>query len=781
MNRANNQLPQTIEINPAFDDDQSADLRRYWYIFSKYKWGILIFVIAVSLLTGLWAYSLQPIYRSTATLLIGGNEPLMDSGKDRDATRKDRDKFFGTQNLLLKSRETAKTALAQLELDKKTWFDPFQKKNKFSFNWRDWIPTSWLEAMTKKIDRVEETESGDRVIGQSGFDWRDWIPASWLEVLEKEPVSNENPDSEGKLVRWLMRNLSVKAVRDTSMVQVSFETHDPKMSALVANAVSKAYIKKNLDDRIKFTEEASDWLSRQLEKSQQSIVESIDSLQKYREQAGLIDVDGMQNVYSEQLKILVDQLGDAQKVRAEAENLYRRAERLRTADQMDALPVVHNNSGIQRLKQQQQEIERQMRLDGERFKGNYPGREEAEHNLATLKLQIASALDQIVEGLKTDYEVALATERQLQARLAGLEKKVHELNRKEFRADALEQVVSTNRKSYDAYIDQLMKTSTKKSDTVSVIARIVDPAIPQYTPVRPKKMRMILFAGFLAGFAGMGFAFIREGSIFHNKLRTREDVENRLDLPLLGELMLLGKKHEDGSALVPATEFLHEPRSAFAESIRTIRAGVCLSDIENSSQVILVTSSLNEEGKSMVACNLALALGQLGNVLLIDADLRRPSLAGLCDIENKSPGLVDLVEGKGKVAECITRIAGDIHLLPAGSTLPPDPMRIFSSARFADMLSKMSQAYDSIVIDTSPVDMVSDARMLANQASGLLYVIKADSTPYQVVRHGLKNVNNTGVRVIGAVLNQVNPKKVRSYGKYKYGYYRSFDHYGQST
>ena len=724
-------------------NEDGIDLRQYFYVITKYKWGILSFIIVVGLFTTILAYSLQPIYRSTATLLIGGNEPLMGSEPENNARQLARDQFFGTQIELLKSREIATAALARIKLEKNTWFDLSKRKNIFNIDWGDWVNASWLQAGGK----------------------------------ETEPVDEADPYRE--LLVWLRDNLQVKPVEDTSMVKVTFETHNPKMAALVANAVAQAYVETNLEHRIKSSKVASDWLKEQLEKSQKNINKAVENLQKYRENAGLININGEQSIYSEQLRIVIDQLGEAQEVRAKAYNLYRRAEALKNAGQMDVLPAVFNNPWIQQLKRERQELERRIELEKERFKGNYPGRDEIEKTIETLSTQIEIALNQSVDGLKTDYEVALSTERQLQAKQIDLENKVQETNRKKFQADALEQIVLTNRQSYDAYMSQFMKTRTKRSDTITMIARLVDPAIPEIIPVWPKKTLMIAMSIVLAGVVGTGLAFVREGSIFHNKLKTREDVENRLGLSLLGELTLLPKRRHNGLARAPFTEFLNEPKSVFAESIRSIRAAIVLSRNDQSSQVILVTSTVSEEGKTIVAMNLALALSQLGNVLLIDADLRRPSLASLCNIKPKSPGLVDLVEGTGKIAECIARINGDIHLLPAGSSLPLDAMRILASSHFNDLLSVLSQAYDSIVIDSSPVDMVSDVKLMASKASGVVYVIKADSTPHQAISQGLKSLSKVNAIVLGAVLNKVDPKKARSYGKFKYGYYRTFDHYGQ--
>jgi capsular exopolysaccharide synthesis family protein len=505
-------------------------------------------------------------------------------------------------------------------------------------------------------------------------------------------------------------------------------------------------------------------------------VSSIDALQRYREDAGLLDLEGMQSVFTEQLKILASEISAAQRIRTEAENLYRRAQRMQATGQLDSLPVVFNNAWLQRLKEQEEGLERQIKLDSERFQGDYPGLDEDQQNLTALQEQINQTLIQIVEGMKTDYEVALANERQAEAKLIEIEEKVQNANRKEFQADALEQVVLSNRQSYDAFLSKLMETTTLGRDTISMIARVVDPAVSEIIPYKPKKLRMISVAVVLSLFAGVGFAFLLDR--LDNTLKSREDVEDRLGLPVLGELIALTKKSSKQGDCNPATEYRDSPKSGYSESIRTVRTAVALSALDKSQNpVLMITSTLSGEGKSTIALNLAFAMSQLGNVLLLDGDLRRPKSAKLCGLDNKIKGLTDLIAGTAKVAECIHKVSGEIHLLPAGTTLPPDPLPMLSSERFSVLLQKLSTAYDTVIIDSAPVELVSDARLLATQATGLIYVVKADETPLQAVKQGLKSLKQTGIPILGAILNQIDPDKAQSYGKYKYGYNR-YENYG---
>ncbi|OAD23754.1 Exopolysaccharide synthesis protein [Candidatus Thiomargarita nelsonii] len=233
--------------------------------------------------------------------------------------------------------------------------------------------------------------------------------------------------------------------------------------------------------------------------------------------------------------------------------------------------------------------------------------------------------------------------------------------------------------------------------------------------------------------------------------------------------------------------FLKEPKSAFAESVRTARTGIMLSNLDIKHKVLIVTSSIPNEGKTTFAINQAFALGQMAKTLLIDADMRRPSIAKSLGLNDDAPGLSDLVTGERGLDECIddhlSKDGRNVDIIPSG-VVPPNPLDLLSSSRFGELLEQLSQDYEYIVIDSAPTIAVSDALVLAKYASGVLYVIKANATPYQLVREGLKRLRQVKAPVHHIVLNQLDihkPSKYYGYGygygKNYYGYYKSY--YGE--
>ena len=174
-----------------------------------------------------------------------------------------------------------------------------------------------------------------------------------------------------------------------------------------------------------------------------------------------------------------------------------------------------------------------------------------------------------------------------------------------------------------------------------------------------------------------------------------------------------------------------------------------MSALDEAHKMVVVTSSVPEEGKTTVSYNLACALGQVKKVLLIDADMRRPKIAKLIGRDSKAPGLADLVAGQAQISQClIHHEKAGIHILPAG-TVPPNPLELLSSKKFEDVVSKLKEAFDIVIFDSAPLQLVSDSLVLSRYASAVIYVVKADSTPYQVAQNGLKRLRGWGRRCWG--------------------------------
>ena len=339
----------------------------------------------------------------------------------------------------------------------------------------------------------------------------------------------------------------------------------------------------------------------------------------------------------------------------------------------------------------------------------------------------------------------------------------------------LQREVSTNKQLYDLFFQRFQETN--QTDFAAANARFVDFAERPYIPVKPKKVLIVGLAGVLSVIVGVLLAFLR--SALDNTIRVAEELEEKLEQSVLG-VVPFEKKLDPGVEV--AKLYFDKKHNTFAEAIRSLRTSVVLSGLEKPHKITVVTSSVLGEGKTTVSSNLALALGQMEKVILIDADMRRPSLATEYGMPRGTKGLSELVAGTGTAEECIQHLPElGIDLITAGA-VPPNPLDLLSSKRFGELLHKLGEKYDRIVIDSAPTQAVSDSLVLSTKADALIYVVKSDSTPANVAKNGLQRLARVGAPIIGAVLNQFDADAAQKYGYYGYGYSRyGYSGYGYSS
>ena len=286
-------------------------------------------------------------------------------------------------------------------------------------------------------------------------------------------------------------------------------------------------------------------------------------------------------------------------------------------------------------------------------------------------------------------------------------------------------------------------------------------------PVKPKKKLIVGLSFVMSLVVGVLLAFLLEH--LDSSLRGPQDVEQKLGVPFLGLIPLLASKDKAD----PATAYLKNPTSGFAEAVRTIRTGIMLSTLDRPKRILLVTSSVPGEGKSTTALNIALALAQMERVLLIDADMRRPTIMKHCALPPKTSGLSNAIAKTAPLENCIHRYeAGNLDVMPVG-LIPPNPLELLASKAFADLMNGLESRYDTLVIDSPPINAVSDAQLLAQYANAVIYVVKGESTSAHVVKEGLRRLQQIAAPVVGVILNQIDMEKIGKYGGYYQGYYYS--------
>ncbi|KEA64212.1 Capsular polysaccharide synthesis enzyme CpsD, exopolysaccharide synthesis [Marinobacterium lacunae] len=722
--------------------DDEIDLLQLWQTIWRRKWSIITLTLVVMMLAALVVLSVTPIYKGVSTLLIEQKAAKAVSIEDIYGLDGGSNEYLQTQFELLKSRELAERVVRELNLTTHPELDPRQQPE----------PLIDISGMLKS------------------FDIRKWLPIATPADFE---ASDELTEAQifDRVVLAFMERTTISPVMKTQLVKVEVEMADAALAAQAANALANAYIESQLEAKLDMTQTATNWMNERLSTLKSKLQESERNLQAFREAENLVDLEGVTTVAGGELSQTGDRLIDARRSRAEAESQYRQVASMKSAgwERLATVPAVLSNPLVQQFKAEEGRARSKVQELSRRYGPKHPKMISANTELSAASANLRSQVEQVVASIEREYQLATANERSLQGSFNRNKEQIQDIKRKEFKLRELQREVDSNRSLYDTFMTRLKETSAT-SDFEAVNARIVDPAVVPEDPVKPKKSLIVAIAGLLAMMAGIGMVLLLE--FLNNTFKSTEDVEGKLNLPVLGILpMLKGKQRTDVARMV-----LNDGDKAFTESIRTIRTGVVLSGLDNPHKVLVVTSSIPGEGKSSVAANLAFAMAQMEKVLLIDADMRRPTVAKNFEFPVGTPGLANLVAGTAKLEDCIKSVEGDVDIISAG-TVPPNPLELLSSQRFAKALQVLESRYDRIIIDSPPTQAVSDALVLSTHANALIYVIKSESTAIPLAKRGVGQLLQNNAPVTGVVLNQVDVKKAKKYG-YNYGGY--YDYYGYS-
>ena len=725
------------------EDDDEIDLLKLWQTIWRRKWSILTLTVIVMMVTTLIVLSLTPIYRAAATMLFEQKQSQVVSIEQLYGVEGSGNDYLQTQFELLKSRSLAERVVRELNLTEHPEFDPRQQPEPLiNFSISDLIGSL-------SIDKL--------------------IPGTMPSDLEKteEEIEEQIFDS---VTRAFMTRINIEQQGKSQLVQVQVDMADKVLAARAANALATGYIESQMEARLEMSASATAWMNNRMTELRSKLKSAEDVLQAYREKENLVDMGGVSAISAAELSATSDRMVDARRNRAEAESMYRQVQSMRGAslDRLASVSAVLSDPLVVQFKTSEAKAKSKVEELSKRYGARHPAMEAARTELAAAQASLRGQVEQVVAGIERNYQLAVANENSLRASVNANKAQIQNISRKEFKLRELQREVESNRALYDTFVTRL-KEASATSDLDSATARVVDTATVPVAPIKPKKALIVVLATFLAGLVGVGLVLLLEA--LNNTFKSTDEIENTLNLPVLGLLPLVDKK--DRSEV--ANLFNTDSNKSFSESIRTIRTSMVLSAIDGQHKTIVVTSSVPGEGKSTVAANLAFALGQMENVLLVDADMRRPTLAKNFSFPVGTPGLANLIAGTAKLEECIKNVGG-VDMLSAGA-VPPNPLELLSSPRFSEVIEYLREKYDRVIIDSPPTQAVSDALVLGSLANSLIYVVRSDSTAKPLVIKGIGQLLQSNAPVTGIVLNQVDIKKAMKNG-YNYGGY--YDYYGYS-
>ncbi len=579
-------------------------------------------------------------------------------------------------------------------------------------------------------------------------------------------------------------SLRVNLSPNTHIIEVHYRSANKELAANVVNTLMNTYTENNFKSRFDSTMQASDWLSKQLVDLQMKVETSQEKLVRYQKEHEILGIDEKQNITTQKLDELNKALTAAESDRMDKESVYRLVQAGDTdtiASAATALDAA--GSGVQAasglldiLRNKQADLKIQAAELNTQFGPSYPKLAQITNQMKEIDAQLVAETKKIAGKIRGQYMAALQREGMLRDALEKQKQEQNKLNESAIEYSLLKRDLDSNRQLYEGLLEKL-KEAGVSAGLRSNNFRIVDMARVPTGPVEPNIPRNLAFAFMLGLTSGVGLAFLLEG--LDSTVRTTEQAQMISGLPPLGMIPLGSRSTREGAnskrlviaSSKEAVELITQvrPQSQMAESYRALRTSLLLSNLGAPPKVIMVTSALPQEGKTTTSINCAVVLAQKGiRVLLIDADLRRPSIHKTLGMGPRS-GLSNVLTGSATLEQAITRspILPNLDVLPAG-TPPPNPAELLASTNMRDVLDRLRGQYDHIVVDTPPTLSVTDAVVLSPRADAIVLVIRSGQTTKQALRRSRDILMQVNAKVSGVLLNAVDLSSPDYYYYYEY-------------
>ena len=637
------------------------------------------------------------------------------------------------------------------------------------------------EFYPNQIHLLKSVPVAERVVERIGV--KNFIPKekqlNWYEkILPGSGTQHYSTMSNDELIAMAVSNvrstMTISQAKGSGVFYISFDDYDPYLATLKANSLAESYIEEVIESGISAKQRTGESISKQLPELEKKVALSEQNLRAFQKKHKIFLPEGGDSIAVQELGQLSSRIAELKRDKLNLESVYRRIKSvLSQPDKLARVPALLERSEV--IKQKSNFVKSQAQVSelGLVYGPKHPKMKQALESRRLAQMEYYSALKISADLIIANYDSITKEIAHEQIGITSIRGEISSNNELTFEYDALKRDYDYNKQIYSAFLKQSKETDAVKTASVQTInARVLNKAIVPSSPYKPNK-KIILAIGLIIGLLlGLAMAFLLEH--FDNTFKSSDEIESKLGLPVIGMLPDIKEKEDEVS---PALQFVETPKSSFAESIRTLRTGVLLSMPDQDHKSILVTSTVPSEGKTTIAMNLAHSLSHLGEAILIEADLRRPMVKENMGGVNKK-GLSSLISGESAFAESISvdKRSKKLHILSSGM-IPPNPLELLSSDKFERLLEKLKNKYKFVIIDCAPVMAVSDALVLSQKVDAVLFVIKHESTPSQLVESAVTRLKRASAKIIGITLNRLKTNKARygRYSKYEGSYY---GHYG---
>jgi len=724
------------------------DLLEYGRIILKRKWVLITFAAVIVVFVAVLSFTATPLYKATATILI--DEPSASMVNIQDVLNTGGyyqtdflGTYFNTQLKLLTSRSLAERVAKKLDLGARPEF------------------------------RTARSSRTNPVQAVKGF-----LSLRWAFPRKKPAAAADAggaaPAASGTAFA-VLGGLDIVPVPETRIVQVSYTSSQPVLAADIVNMLVEEFVRFSVETRYEATKQTSEFLGETVAQLRDDLKRKEETLQKYGEEKKLLFLSDKESTVVNKFSDVNTAFTEAQIDRYKKEAQFRE---LRDIN-IDALPESVTNPVIQALKASYSQARSEYDEKGKFYGPDYPEMVKLKSRLDSTRNTLQEEIRKAVGAAEADYRAALNRERSLPGLLETQRTDVVRMNNNAILYRSLQIEVDNMR--------TLLSTLVSKQNEIQVSSqlgglrtsniKIVDRALVPGAPFTPDTRRNLMMALFLGLFGGLGLLFLVE--YLDNTVKGPEDAEKLVGLPSLGIIPYLtadglkkkpsvygSRQYSYGTEGEPLEETLPEvseielinylfPKFSIAEDYRTVRTAILFSHPDSSPKTVCFTSSLPQEGKTATVSNIAISFAQLeGKVLLIDADLRKPRLHKVFKTRNIA-GLSNVLTGNLPLDEAILKTSiENIWIIPSGPH-PPNPAELLNSKRMRELLAKVKDRFDTVLIDTPPVLAVIDPVIVSSLADCTVLVVRAGKTTRRALAKSVEEVRKAKSEIVGVVFNEV--------------------------
>lgn len=781
--------------------EEGVRLRDVWQAISKRRWMIILIIVFITSVTALMLARKPDIFMAETNVQVDTESPaagitsakgniIVDNGTDPS--------YFNTQLQIITKPGLLRRVVRTLDLEHNPDFLRAQANDT---TWRRLMRTFGVGGGMSVTPATGQKADNDKL------------------SLDKPVASVSGPDDLEEAARLepfvssLQGGLKVDPIKDerllyseTRLISIKFTHPDPLVAAKVANAVANAFVLNNLEQKTKFTSTTGDFLQKRIAELQSQIRNDEERLINYAKGHEILSLDAAQNTVVDRLAGLNKALLEAENDRKLAEAAYRVSKEPGVSEVLAKDKTKELEAQLSGLKQKRA----QLLVDNTE---EWPEVKEVQSQIAALEKEIqdtrSTAASTEAKSLEARYHEALDREKALRASFDEQRGATRTQNEASINYKIIQQEIDTNKGLLDGLLQRAKENDVVLAGTPNNL-HVTDYATPPRVPIGPNRLQGVILAFLFSVGFGVCLATLLE--YLDDSVRSSEEVHRILRLPTLATIPLLkksksrrlisgevtslalrngngngngnGNASKNGNPSHPALLLDLDSRSPLAEAYRHLRTSVLLSIAGRAPKTLVVTSCEPSEGKTTTTINLAITLAQTGaSVLIIDGDMRRPSIHAAFGIENKD-GLSSVLSSSMSEAEVLNLVQQEaesgLYLLTAGP-VPPNPAELVGSDQMRKLIQDLGSTFDHIVIDSPPVASFTDGVLLSAVSDGVILVVRANECSRKILQRAHQSLIDVGAKVLGVVLNRVNTRTTNYYynSRYYSKYYQAESKHGE--